>query len=84
VTHAEQVQQLHQQLRNEADAKPLTLRTNVSIPSTKRPGKYVQRQRWFTVVNPDAMLVVRARAFTKELNALLRVSRVRAELDEAT
>jgi hypothetical protein len=39
---------------------------------------YVQRQRWFTIVDPDAELTARVQAFA---TALASVPRVRARLD---
>jgi hypothetical protein len=56
----------------------ITLRTNVSVPRAAGSRSYVQRQRWFTVVDPDAELTVRAQAFAI---ALASVPRVRARLE---
>jgi hypothetical protein len=79
-THNEQVRQLHNQLVVEADAgRVITLRTNISVPSTKGSRFYVQRPRWFTVVDPDAELVVRVRRFA---DALLAIPRVSVRLDD--
>ena len=81
MTHDEQLRRLHQRLIDEADAGNLiTLRTNVSLPRTAGSRSYVQRQRWFTVVDPDAELTTRARDFVA---ALTRVPRVCARLDGA-
>lgn len=75
------VQRLHEQLSVEAGAENvITLRTNVSVPRTEGSRFYVQRPRWFTVVDPDSTLVARARAFT---DALASVPRVRARMDGA-
>jgi hypothetical protein len=77
--HDALLQQLHERLMVEADAGNLiTLRTNVSVPRTAGSRSYVQRQRWFTVVDPDAELTARAQAFA---TALASVPRVRARLD---
>ncbi len=81
MTHDALLQQLHERLMIEADAGSLiTLRTNVSVPRTAGSRSYVQRQRWFTVVDPDADLTARARAFA---TALASMPRVRARLDSA-
>lgn len=75
------LRQLHERLLVDADAKNVvTLRTNVSVPRVTGSGSYVQRQRWFTVIDPDAVLTARARAF---VDALESVPRVRAQLDGA-
>ena len=79
--HEVLVQQLHNQLLGEAGAgSVITLRTNVSVPYIRRAGLYVQRQRWFTVVDPDAELTARAREF---VDSLTSIPRVRAKLDLA-
>ena len=73
------LRQLHERLTIEACAEGvITLRTNVSVPSVEGSRSYVQRQRWFTVVDPDDDLSCRARAFAA---ALTSVPRVRARLD---
>jgi hypothetical protein len=65
----------------ETDARNIiTLRTNVSVPCVPGSRAYVQRQRWFTVVDPDSELTARAHAFA---NALTAVPRVRARLESA-
>src|SRR5579875_685353 len=77
--HDALLQQLHERLAVEADAENIvTLRTNVSVPAAERPRSYVQRQRWFTVIDPDAELIARARAFASNLTC---IPRVRAVLD---
>ena len=77
--HDDQVRQLHQRLRDETGtASILTLRTNISVPSKSRPGLYVQRQRWFTVVDADVVLTARSKIFASSLSA---VPRVRAQID---
>jgi hypothetical protein len=72
-------QQLHERLADEADAEDIvTLRTSVSVPSA---AGYVPRLRWFTLVDPDDELIVRAQAFER---ALAFVPHVRARLDYAS
>jgi hypothetical protein len=72
---------MHQRLRLEADAaKVITLRTNVSVLRAPGANSYVQRQRWFTVIDPDADLIDRAHAFAGTLNS---IPRVRAQMDDA-
>jgi hypothetical protein len=72
------LRQLHERLKSEADAENVvTLRTNVSVPRAEGSRSYVQRQHWFTIVNPDAELTARARAFANVFNS---VPRVRARL----
>jgi hypothetical protein len=79
--HDALLQQLHERLPIETDAENIvTLRTNVSVPRAIGSSSYVQRQRWFTIVDPDAELTVRAQAFAA---ALASVPRVRARLDGA-
>ena len=81
MTHDALLRQLHERLMVETDAKNVvTLRTNVSVPRVAGSRYYVQRQRWFTVVDPDAEVTVRAQAFA---TALASVPRVRARLDYA-
>jgi hypothetical protein len=77
--HHALLQQLHERLAVETDAENIvTLRTNVSVPRAIGSSSYVQRQRWFTVVDPTAELAVRAQAFA---TALASVPRVKARLD---
>jgi hypothetical protein len=82
MSHDALVRRLHDQLSAEADAESvITLRTNVAVPRAEGARSYVQRQRWFTVVDPDAELIARARGFA---NALASIPRVRALLDGMT
>ena len=63
VKHDIQLQQLHQRLADETDAKNImTLRTSVSV---RVGSSYVPRARWFTIVDPDAELIERAQAFAE-------------------
>jgi hypothetical protein len=79
MTHDALLRQLHERLAVEADAENVvTLRTNVSVPRAGGSRSYVQRQRWFTIVDPDAELTARAQTFA---TALASVPRVRARLD---
>jgi hypothetical protein len=69
---------LHERLKSEAGVvNAITLRTNVSVPSKRGSGSYVQRQRWLTIVDADAEIVARLGAFRA---ALATVPRVRASL----
>lgn len=73
------VRELHETLHLETETDTVvTLRTNVSVPSSAGSRSFVQRQRWFTLIDPDAELVARARAFA---GALTSVPRVRARLN---
>jgi hypothetical protein len=75
------LQQLHERLTVECDTKNVvTLRTNVSVPRAPGSSSYVQRQRWFTIVDPDTELEARAQIFS---DALASIPRVRARLDRA-
>lgn len=77
--HDQLVQRLHTQLAAGTGAQNiLTLRTNVSVP--RHPGSpfVVQRQRWFTIVDTDEVLVARAKDFARALQA---VPAVKAQLD---
>jgi hypothetical protein len=77
--HDALLRQLHERLAVEVGAENvITLRTNVSVPRAAGSRSYVQRQRWFTVVEPDAELTARAQAFAI---ALASVPRVRARLE---
>lgn len=72
--HDRLVRHLHERLRVEAGAESVvTLRTNVSVPRAAGSRSYVQRQRWFTVVDPDAELTARVYAFAKTLGPVPRV-----------
>lgn len=78
-THDEQVRQMHERLVAETDARTIiTLRTNVSVPRGDGSGYFVQRPRWFTVVDPDDEISRRAEAFGDSLKS---IPRVRAKLD---
>jgi hypothetical protein len=69
------MENLHDRLRSETGANAvITLRTNVSVPSLKRPRYFVQRQRWFTVIDPERELVARAQGFAEALSLIPRVS----------
>jgi hypothetical protein len=79
--HDALLRQLHERLTFECDTKNVvTLRTNVSVPRAPGSSSYVQRQRWFTIVDPDAELDARAQTFS---DALASIPRVRARLDRA-
>jgi hypothetical protein len=68
------LRQLHERLFDEADAENIvTLRTNVSVPHAIGSSSYVQRQRWFTVVDPDPELTARTQAFAVALASIPRV-----------
>ena len=76
--HDALAQRLHERLQAEVGAEDIiTLRTNVSVPRAVGSRSYVQRQRWFTVIDPDAGLIARAHALT---SAIASVPRVRARL----
>ncbi|HZS85314.1 MAG TPA: hypothetical protein VFA50_20750 [Stellaceae bacterium] len=77
--HDAHLWQLHERLAVEVGAESvITLLTNVSVPRAAGSRSCVQRQRWFTVVDPDAELTARAQAFA---TALASVPRVRARLE---
>ncbi|MCQ4189038.1 hypothetical protein [Methylocystis suflitae] len=74
MTHDALLRQLHEQLTAEADVENIfTLRTNVSVPRAPGAHSYVQRQRWFTIVDADAEVIARARAFALALESVPRV-----------
>jgi hypothetical protein len=82
MTHDALLRQLHERLTIEVDAENVvTLRTNVSVPRAGGSRSYVQRQRRFTIVDPDAGLTARAQAFATPLAS---VPLVRARLDNLT
>lgn len=73
IPHDAQLQYLHEKLRVEANTETvITLRTTVSVPHAEGSRSYVPRQRWFTVVDPDALLVARAQAFSEALGSIPR------------
>lgn len=73
------VNSLHLRLHQETNTKSVvTVRTNISVPSARRSGSYVQRQRWFTIIDPDASLAARADTFARSLRCL---PRTRAKVD---
>jgi hypothetical protein len=73
------VQHLHDKLRAEAGAEAaLTLRTSISLPRAPGSPFVIPRQRWFTLIDPDAQLIARARAFAAILASM---PRVRTELN---
>jgi hypothetical protein len=75
------VQLLHERLKCEADAETaITLRTNISVPRAEGSRSCVQRQRWFTVIDPDEVLIARVRSFAKALEV---VPRIKAQVDPA-
>lgn len=72
--HDALLRQLHQRLIAVTGAETvITLRTNVSVPRAAGSRSYVQRQRWFTVIDADAHLIARAHAFAAALGAIPRV-----------
>ena len=75
--HEQLLASLHEQLARKANVKALTLRTSVAVPSVRRPGAVVPRQRWFTIVDPDLELTARASRFAQ---TLAHVPRVRVQL----
>lgn len=82
LTHDALLQQLHERLTVECGTENVvTLRTNVSVPRAPGSSSYVQRQRWFTIVDADAELEARAQIFS---NALASIPRVRARLDRTS
>lgn len=73
-THDVLVAEMHERLREESEAtNALTLRTNVSIPVTAGGSTFVQRQRWFTVIDADDVLLERAESFAIALGKIPRV-----------
>ncbi len=75
-THKVLVQELHERLVLETGAtKIITLRTSISIAGKK--GGFVPRTRWFTVVDPDPILIARIQAFAE---LLANMPRVRVQL----
>lgn len=77
MTHALLLAKLHERLRGETDAENIvTLRTNVSVPRSEGSSSFVQRQRWFTIIDPDDVLLQRADTFVYALNTIPRVTGV--------
>lgn len=73
--HAVLLQELHNRLVGETGANGVaTLCTNVSVPRAADSSSLVQRQRWFTLVDPDEILLARAQAFSEAMSALPRVT----------
>jgi len=73
--HAVLLQELHDRLIGEIGTNDVaTLCTNVSVPRAEGSKSLVQRQRWFTLVDPDDILLARAQAFSEVMSALPRVT----------
>ncbi len=73
--HAVLLQELHDRLVGETGANRVaTLCTNVSVPRAADSSSLVQRQRWFTLVDPDDTLLARAKAFSEAMSALPRAT----------
>lgn len=71
--HEVLVRELHERLRSEVGASAVvTVRTSVAVPSLKKPGGFVPRQRWFTVLDAGTDLRARIGTFAGELGALPR------------
>jgi hypothetical protein len=72
--HDEQVRQRHEKLMAETGAaSAITLRTSISQPRKAGSPYLIPRQRWFTIVDPDATLIERARVFCAALSSVRRV-----------
>jgi hypothetical protein len=70
-THDIQLATLEEQLKSQAGAiSVVTLRTNVSLPNKNYPGKWVQRPRWFVVIDPNQSDRKRLASFARDLNNL--------------
>ncbi len=79
-SHIDLVRDLHDRLKTETGvASLLTLRTNVSVPRIPGSPSYVQRQRWFTLIDPNPELIARTRSFS---SALATIPRVTVHLEE--
>jgi len=66
-----QVQQLQARLKTELGTdRVVTLRTNVSVPATPGSRSKVQRPRWFTVIDPEPLLLERLATFADRLASL--------------
>lgn len=67
--HVEQLSTWHHMLRHETGAESLvTLRTSVQVRTAL--GKTVPRSRWFTIIDPDHLLIDRAQAFASKLDQI--------------
>lgn len=72
--HDALVQKLHERVEAETEATRLiTLRTNVSVPQAPGSARVVQRQRWFTIIEPDDLLIERLQTFANRLAAVPRI-----------
>jgi hypothetical protein len=82
IKHALLLRRLHERLAVETGTENIiTLRTNVSVPRAAGARYYVQRQRWFTVIDGDTEIANRVCAFA---GSLARVPRVRAKVECAS
>lgn len=78
-THDVMVSNLHHHLKSMCGVgSAITLRTTVSVPRALGSPYVVQRQRWFTVTDPDEVLVERAARFAAHLS---QHRRAKATLD---
>lgn len=72
--HDEQTVRLHDLVRDETHCESVaTIRTSVAVPATK-PGAFVPRVRWFTLINPSVALLGRLHNFAVAVNAQPRMS----------
>jgi hypothetical protein len=77
--HDSIVKELHHRLEIETGTEHcITLRISVMVPRAGGWPLHVPRQRWFTIVDPDASLAARVRRFATALGS---VPRVRVRLD---
>ena len=71
--HVEQLSTWHRMLRHKTDgASIVTLRTSVQVRTAL--GRAVPRSRWFTVIDPDQVLIARACAFASKLDQIGKCS----------
>ena len=72
--HDEQADRLHQLVKAETHCRSVvTIRTSIAVPATK-PGAFVPRARWFTLINPCTALLDRLAKFEATINAQPRMS----------
>lgn len=74
--YSEQVRRLHDRLSERGAEQILTLRTCISVPRGNGSRFYVPRQRWFTAVDLDNILIARARKFAGALASIRRVKAI--------
>ncbi len=75
VDHKSQLHDLHERLKLETGTSSgFTILTNASVPRKSDPRFFVQRPRWFSIIDGDALLLDKATRYVTALSSLPRAS----------